>query len=323
MDAVEPFPALPLECWRPTKETLHRFAQVVGKVALAKGIRRNHWWHMTYRLTPRGWTTVPLGTARNGPVFSCAFDFFDHVLRIATDHGTEVTIELREQSVATFYRDVMAGLGELGIEVVLPHPHPFDLPDAGRRFADDTEHADYDPANAQRAFRVLSQVGRVLEEFSATYSGKISPVQLFWHTFDLAVQRFSERKIALPATVDSVTREAYSREVISAGFWFGDDKVPEPTFYSYIAPEPDGMADRPLPLGAHWVTSGSGHAAYYPYDQARSAPDPLGAALEFLQSVYENGSELAGWDPAQLACWGGITDPVQESSGPNWAYLSY
>ncbi|MGV9821199.1 DUF5996 family protein [Nocardia xishanensis] len=318
-ESAESLPDIPLESWRPTKETLHRFAQVVGKVALAKGIRRNHWWHMTFRLTARGWTTVPLGTARTGPVFTCSFDFFDHVLRIATDQGIEVEIDLLQQSVATFYTDVMGGLGDLGIEVVMPHPHPFDLPDADRPFEDDTDHAAYDPDKARKAFHVHSRVGRILEEFSATYSGKISPVQLFWHTFDLAVQRFSPRRIDLPSSVDSVTREAYSREVISAGFWFGDDKVPAPTFYSYVAPEPDGLADRTLkPAGARWVTSGSGHAAYYAYADARRTADPVGAALEFFQSVYANGAELAGWDADQLACWGGITDPVLERKTARW-----
>ncbi|PXX65594.1 hypothetical protein DFR70_104659 [Nocardia tenerifensis] len=318
--SFDPLPAIPLESWRPTKETLHRFAQIVGKVALAKGVRRNHWWHMTYRLTARGWTTVPLGSARNGPVFTCAFDFFDHVLRIATDQGAQVEIDLVDQSVATFYGDVRNGLRDLDIEVTLAHPHPFDLPDARRPFEDDDEHRDYDPDRARHAFRVQSQVGRVLEEFSATYSGKISPVQLFWHTFDIAVQRFSPRHIELPETVDSVTREAYSREVISAGFWFGDDKVPEPTFYSYTAPEPAGLAERPLsPAGAHWVASGAGHSAYYPYDAARATEDPVGSAREFFQSVYANGAELAGWDTDQLTCWGGVTDPVLREKGwPEW-----
>lgn len=318
--SFEPLPAIPLETWRPTKETLHRFAQIVGKVALTKGVRRNHWWHMTYRLTARGWTTVPLGSARNGPVFTCAFDFFDHVLRIATDQGTQVEIDLVDQSVATFYGDVLNGLRDLDIEVVLAHPHPFDLPDAQRPFEDDDEHRDYDPDKARHAFQVQSQVGRILEEFSATYSGKISPVQLFWHTFDIAVQRFSPRHIELPETVDSVTREAYSREVISSGFWFGDDKVPEPTFYSYTAPEPAGLAERALtPADAHWVASGSGHSAYYAYDAARQSADPVGAALEFFQSVYANGAELAGWDTDQLTCWGGVTDPVLREKGwPEW-----
>ncbi|MBF6213577.1 hypothetical protein IU433_13015 [Nocardia puris] len=308
---VEPLPALPLAPWRSTKETLHRFAQVVGKVALAKGIRRNHWWHMTFRLTARGWTTVPLGTARSGPVFTCAFDFFDHALIVATDDGAQVRVDLPGKSVAEFYEDVLAALSALDIHVVIPNPHPFDLPDADRPFEQDTEHASYDPQQALAAFRVQSQVGRILEEFSATYSGKISPVQVFWHTFDIAVQRFSPRHIEMPASVDSVTREAYSREVISAGFWFGDDNVPEPTFYSYVAPEPEGLTGRALsPAGARWVTSGSGHAAYYAYDEARRADDPVGAALEFFQSVYAAGSQLAGWDADQLACSGGVTDPV-------------
>ncbi|WP_029903555.1 DUF5996 family protein [Nocardia brasiliensis] len=318
--AFEPLPAIPLESWRPAKETLHRFAQVVGKVALAAGIRRNHWWHMTYRLTARGWTTVPLGSARSGPVFTCAFDFFDHVLRIATDQGVEAEIDLVDQSVATFYGAVRNGLRDLDVHLTLAHPYPFDLPDAGRPFEDDDEHRHYDPDKVRHAFRVQSQVGRVLEEFSATYSGKISPVQLFWHTFDIAVQRFSPRHVELPDSVDSVTREAYSREVISSGFWFGDDKVPEPTFYSYTAPEPAGLAERSLtPNGARWVASGAGHSAYYAYDEARAAADPVGAALEFFQSVYANGAELAGWDTDQLTCWGGITDPVLREKGwPEW-----
>ncbi|WP_405178836.1 DUF5996 family protein [Nocardia sp. NBC_01377] len=317
-DSAELLPALPYESWRPAKETLHRFTQIVGKVALATGIRRNHWWHITYRLTARGLSTVPLGDARGGPVFTCAFDFFDHVLRIADDRGTEVEIELPDRSVASLYTAVMDGLAELGVEVVLPHPHPFDLPDVGRPFAEDTEHAHYDPDQVRRAHTVLVRVGRILEEFSATYSGKISPVQFFWHSFDLAVQRFSDRHIDLPETLDSVTREAYSREEISAGFWFGDAKVRAPTLYSYVAPEPEGLADRPLPPGARWVAAGSSHSAYFDYDDLRRADDPVGAALEFLQSVYVSGSELAGWDTARLACWGGITDPILEREHPRW-----
>lgn len=311
MSAAEPLPAIPLESWRPAKETLHRFTQIVGKIALAKGIRRNHWWHMTYRLTARGWTTLPLGNARGGPVFTCAFDVFDEVLRIATTQGEQVEVGLVGQSVGSFYREVMAALAGLGIEVALRNPYPFDLPDSARPFADDTEHAHYEPHQVRHAFAVLGRVALILEEFSAGYSGKISPVHLFWHTFDLAVQRFSNRRIDMPPTVDSVTREAYSREMISAGFWFGDDKVPEPTFYSYTAPEPEGLARRPLrPAGAHWVESGSAHSAYYAYDEARRTGNPVEAALEFFRSAYANGSELAGWDTAALACPGGITDPV-------------
>ncbi|WP_280358307.1 DUF5996 family protein [Nocardia otitidiscaviarum] len=320
MAMTDPLPAIPLESWRSTKETLHRYLQIVGKVALERGIRRNHWWHMTFRPTARGWTTVPLGSARTGPVFTCAFDFFDHELRIETDHGRRGAVPLAGQSVASFYTDVMAALRASDIDCTLPNPTPFDLPDHGRPFDEDTEHADYDPERARHAFLVYSQVGRILEEFSAAFSGKISPVQVFWHTFDIAVQRFAPRHIEMPASVDPVTREAYSREVISAGFWFGDDKVPEPTFYSYVAPEPDGLTDaEPRPAKARWVPSGSAHAAYYAYDEARATADPVGAALEFYQFVYGRGSELAGWDAPALSCWGGITDPVLREQGPRWA----
>lgn len=312
-------PALPLESWRPTKETLHRYAQIIGKVALAKGIRRNHWWHMTYRLTARGWTTVPLGSAADGPVFTCEFDFFDHVLRLSNDHGTQEEIPLGGQSVASFYLETMNGLRNLGVDVTLAHPTPFDLPDHGRPFDQDEQHHHYDPVLAQRAFRVQSQVGRILEEFSASYSGKISPVQLFWHTFDLSVQRFSNRKIDMSDAVDPVTREAYSREDISAGFWFGDDKIPEPTFYAYTAPEPAGLTARPLrPDAARWVPSGSGHNAYLAYDVPRTSNDPVGTVLDFFESAYRAGATLAGWDGPALACRGGITDPVLWTPHVGW-----
>jgi hypothetical protein len=317
-------PELPLDAWRPTKETLHRFNQIVGKVALAKGIRRNHWWHMTFRLTARGWMTVPLGTARRGPVFTMAFDFFDHVLRIDTDQGGQARIPLTDRSVAAFYDETMKALSELGIEVVVAHPYPYDLPDKDRPFVEDTEHHEYDPVWANKAFHVYSQVGRILEEFSATYSGKISNVQVFWHTFDIAVARFSDREIPMTSEVDSVTRESYSSEQISAGFWFGDAKTPSPTFYSYTWPEPAGIEEEPLrPAAAHWFTNpgGTSHNAYLSYDEVRQSEDPVGTALEFYQCAYTAGSKHAGWDAQRFACWDGITDPLLRSAepeGPNW-----
>jgi hypothetical protein len=316
----EILPDLPFESWRPTKETLHRFAQVVGKVALAKGIRRNHWWHMTFRLTPHGWTTVPLGTARQGPVFALAFDFFDHVLRVTADDGGEIEFPLVGQSVASFHRETMRALRHLGVDVNLDKAKPYDLPDKDRPFAEDTEHDDYNPELAQRAFRVYSQVGRILEEFCSGFSGKTSPVQVFWHSFDIAVARFSDKHVEMPETVDSVTRESYSREVISAGFWYGDDKVPAPTFYSYTAPEPEGLTEEPLhPATAEWAPSGSSHLAMLPYDEVRAADDPVGTALGFYESAYAAGAKRAGWDVERLACWGGITDPVLwEPPGRHW-----
>ncbi|WP_067541266.1 DUF5996 family protein [Nocardia crassostreae] len=312
----EVLPALPYQEWRPTKETLHRYSQIIGKVALAKGIRRNHWWHMTYRLTARGWTTVPLGSAADGPVFTCEFDFFDHVLRMAGTRGIEAEIPLGGQSVASFYAESMRGLRDLGVEVTIAQPQPYKLPDHKRPFDQDEEHHHYDPAAAQRAFRVLSQVGRILEEHSAGYSGKTSPVQFFWHSFDLAVQRFSERKLTPAATVEAPTRESYSREQISAGFWYGDDDVPEPTFYSYAYPEPDGLRALPIrPAEAKWVPAGS---AYYSYDAAWQSANPVESVLEFYRSVYANSAKLAGWDAPALACPGGITDPVLATPPPPW-----
>ena len=287
---AEVLPAIPFDAWRPTKETLHRFHQIVGKVALDRGIRRNHWWHMTFRLNARGWSTVALGTARRGPVFTLGFDFFDHVLLVDTDRGGRARIPLTGHSVATFYTETMAALRDLGVAVTLHEPTPYDLPDHGRPFAEDTEHREYDPEWAKRAFHVYSQMGRVLEEFSATFSGKISNVQVFWHTFDLAVARFSPKQVAMTEDVNPVTRESYSAEQISAGFWFGDEKNPVPTLYSYTWPEPEGVDQEPLrPAEAAWVTNpdGKSHNAYLAYDTVRAAADPVGTALQAANACLQ------------------------------------
>ena len=194
--------------------------------------------------------------------------------------------------------------------MALAHPYPFDLPDADRPFADDTEHASYDLAWARRYWMVLSQVNLVLEEFAARFSGKVSPVHHFWHTFDLAHTRFADRHVDQPATADPVTREAYSREVISFGFWFGDDRFPEPAFYAYTTPEPAGLAEEPLePEAAWWDRRDGSHLAVLRYDDARTADDPRATVLDFYESAYQAGARLAGWDIQRLACPGGITDP--------------
>lgn len=314
---AEVLPAIPYQEWGPTRETLHRYLQIVGKLALARGIRRNHWWYMTLRNRPRGWSTVELGTARQGPVFTCEFDFFDHVLRIDTDHGGQAVVPLTDQTVASFYTQTQDALRALDIDPSIAHPHPYDLPDKERPFAEDTEHKIYVPEHAHRAFKVYSQVGRILEEFSATFSGKVSPVQVFWHTFDIATQRYSPRQIPTPEGMDEATRESYSREQISSGFWFGDPDTPEPTFYSYTYPEPQGIEGKVLrPDPARWVVARGSHTAYYSYDAARASDDPVGCALAFYESAYEAGAELADWDHAALACWDGITDPLLRTEEP-------
>jgi hypothetical protein len=304
------FPAMPLADWQDTKATLHRFAQVVGKVRLAASVRRNHWWNVPFHVTGRGITTRPMGQVDGNPIFTLDLDFIDHQLRATGVDGRGVSFPLYGQSVASFYRGVLDALDALGAEVRIEHPHPFDLPDAARPFSEDTEHATYDPVWAGRYWRVLSQVNLVLEEFAAGFAGKASPVHHFWHTFDIAYTRFSDRRVDQPAQADPVTREAYSREVISFGFWFGDDSFPEPAFYSYTAPEPDGLGREPLtPGAAQWVAQPNSHLAVLRYDDARAEPDPRAAVLAFYDSAYEAGARLAGWDIDALACPGGITDP--------------
>jgi hypothetical protein len=307
---MELFPAIPLAEWQDTKATLHRFSQVVGKIRLAAGVRRNHWWNVPFHLTGRGLTTRPMGQADSKLIFAIDFDFIGHQLIVTTVDGRAVSFPLHGQSVASFYRGVLWALGALGVRVNMDIPRPYDLPDSGRPFAEDTEHAAYDPAMVTRYWQVLSQVNLVLEEFAAGYSGKVSPVHHFWHTFDIACTRFSERQVDQPPAVDPVTREAYSREVISSGFWFGDDAFGEPAFYSYTAPEPEGLDSEPLlPETAQWIAQRGSHLAVLRYDDARSEPDPRAAVLAFYESAYQAGAQHAGWDIAGLACPGGITDP--------------
>jgi hypothetical protein len=305
---VEPFPAIPLESWADSKETLHRFAQIVGKIRLAASPRRNHWWNVSLHLTGRGLTTRPMGGTSGNPVFAIDFDFVAHRLVVTSESGRTVSFTLVGQSVAAFHRQVFEALRILGIDVTI-RPVPFDLP--GPPFAEDTGHASYDPEAVNRYWRVLGRVNLALEEFAATYSGKTSPVHHFWHTFDLAVTRFSDRVVEQPPSADPVTREAYSREVVSSGFWFGDETFPEPAFYSYTAPEPAGLSDEPLrPAEASWVPSRGAHLAVLRYDDARAADDPHATVLDFWESAYAAGARLAGWDTARLASPGGATDPL-------------
>lgn len=303
---MERFPAIPYAAWVDTKETLHRFAQVVGKIRLAASVRRNHWWHAPFHLTGRGITSRPMG---DDPIFTIDFDFVDHRLLVHALSGRTVSFPLAGRSVASFYREVESALGALGISVDIDRPNPFDLPDAGRPFSEDTEHSTYDPRWVTRYWQVLSQVNLVLESFTARFSGKTSPVHHFWHTFDIAVTRYSDRQVDHPPDKDSVTREAYSREVISAGFWFGDEAFPEPAFYSYTSPEPQGLADEALvPDTARWVDQGGSHLAVLVYDDARTSDDPRRRVMDFLESAYQAGARLAGWDVERLSSPGGVTD---------------
>jgi hypothetical protein len=295
---------MPLESWVASKETLHRYLQIVGKIRLAVAPRRNHWWHIPFHLTARGLTTRPMGT---DPTFAIDFDFVDHRLVVATSDGALESFALPGNSVASFYEQTMTLLGDLGVALILERPEPFDLPDA-TPFADDFHHHDYDLFWISRYWRILSEVNLILEEFAGDFSGKTSPVHHFWHTMDIAVTRFSDRMVSHPPLVDSVTREAYSREVISSGFWFGDINLPEPAFYSYTSPEPRGLASTALqPHQAEWLDRGTSHLAVYRYDDARSAQDPRASIMRFLDSAYRAGATLAGWDIDRLASPNGVS----------------
>ncbi|MFG2888485.1 DUF5996 family protein [Streptomyces sp. NPDC048248] len=307
---MELFPPMPLAEWQDTKETLHRFAQIVGKIRLAASPRRNHWWNVPFHLTGRGITTRPMGLVDGNPAFTIDFDFVDHQLLLTTLDGRAVSFPLLGESVASFEAKTLNALAALGVQVDIAVPRPFDLPDGSRPFAEDHEHAAYDPAHAHRYWRVLSQVALLLEEFAADFSGKASPVHHFWHTFDIAHSRFSGRRVEQPSQIDPVTREAYSRELISFGFWFGDSTFAAPAFYSYTAPEPAALTDRPLsPASAQWVARNDSHLAVLPYDTARAESDPCAAVLAFYESAYQAGATAAGWDVADFACPGGRTDP--------------
>lgn len=305
---MELFPDIPLDAWADTKATLHRFEQIVGKVRLAASVRRNHWWNVPFHLTGRGITTRPMGGLGDTPVFAIDFDFVGHRLTIDVIDGRGVSFSLPGRSVAAFHRELFAALDHLGIHVEIK-AEPFDLDD-DVPFPKDTAHAAYDPVMVTRYWQVLSQVAQLLERYAADFSGKTSPVHHFWHTFDIAVTRFSGRKVEQSPDADPVTREAYSEEVISAGFWFGDRNMPEPAFYSYTAPEPPGLPEEPLrPKEAFWMPSRGSHLAVLRYADARASADPRRTVLDFLNSAYEAGTRRAGWDTAATQSPGGVTDP--------------
>jgi hypothetical protein len=299
VSAENAWPRLSLPGSQDTYATLHMWTQVVGKVRLALAPPINHWWQVTLYVTARGLTTspIPYGTR----TFQIDFDFLDHVLRIATSDGAERSFPLLAQPVADFYAETMAALDSLGLAVKI-WPVPAEVPEP-IRFDQDRVHASYDPDAAQRFWRALVQIDRVMTEFRARFLGKVSPVHFFWGGPDLAVTRFSGRRApehpSLPNVADFVVREAYSHEVSSAGFWPGGGPIEEPIFYAYAYPEPAGFGDRPVePEGAFY------HRDFgefmLPYRVVQTAPSPDEALLAFLQSTYDAAADLGHWDRQAL-----------------------
>jgi hypothetical protein len=287
-------PELALEQWEPTKETLHLWAQIVGKVRLATTPPQNHWWNAPLYVDTRGWTTRRL---RSDDDFDVSFDFIAHELVVRTSSGGVESFPLADGlSVAAFHERFFALLGGLGIEVETKN-EPYRIA-VTTPFAEDTEHASYDREAVERFWHALRWIDWTLQEFAGWFCGKTSPVHLFWHGLDLAVTRFSGDRAPERPDADPVTREAYSHEVISFGFWPGDQKVRMPAFYSYTAPEPADLVEQPLrPEAASWQPAGAtSHLAILPYDEVRNSPNPRGTLLDFLQNAYEAGAATAGWD---------------------------
>ena len=292
-------PELSFSAWEPTKVTLHLWLQIVGKVRMASSAPRNHWWHVPLYVDVRGLTTRRLH-AESGLAFEIDFDFVDHCLVIATDRGDIESFELVDGlSVARFDEQLHATLERLGVDVKIRET-PFRVATT-TPFPGDREHASYDRDAVERFWRILEWTDEVLEEFAGWYCGKTSPVHLFWHGFDLAVTRFGMQRVPAVPELDSVNRETYSHEVISFGFWPGDQNVREPSFYSYTAPEPAGLREQPLhPEEAVWSEQPTGSLALLPYKAVRTAADPKATLLAFLESAYQAGAGALGWDRSEL-----------------------
>ncbi len=293
--ASEAWPSLPLEEWKETYATLHMWAQIVGKIRLVQSPSINHWWQVPLYVTSRGLTTSPIPYKER--TFEIDFDFIDHQLLINTSDGNRKTLPLAPRSVADFYRELMATLRALEIEVEI-NAKPDEVPDP-IPFAEDHVHAAYDPGYANRLWRILVQTVRVFQEFRSRFVGKCSPVHFFWGGFDLAVTRFSGRRAPEREGADPITREGYSHEVISHGFWPGSGNVQQPAFYAYTAPEPSGFPQAKIrPAKAFYNPETSGFVL--PYDEVRQADSPDEVLMDFLQSTYEAGANLAKWDRSSL-----------------------
>lgn len=300
-DPTLAWPRLPFEDWRDSKITLHLFCQIVGKIRLALHPKVNHWWHVTLYLTPRGVTT---GTIPHGDrTFEMELDWTDHAWRLRASDGRSRRVPLQGQSVASFYEEAMRNLRDLGLGVeILAKPFDPERVESDIPFAQDHEHATYDPEAVHRFWRVLARIDPIFKEHRGWFLGKVSPVHFFWHSLDLAVTRFSGNSAPVAEDADPVTKEAYSHEVISSGFWAGDENVPYPAFYTYVAPEPEGLAEEPLePAAARWEPQDGGtHMAHLAYHDLIEMDDPRQGLLDFLQSSYVAGAKRAGWDREAL-----------------------
>jgi len=304
------WPDLAYPAWRDTAATLQLWTQIVGKIRLKLTPWLNHSWQVPLYVTARGLGTLPIPAGHE--ILEIEFDFIGHRLIARTSRGEERMLPLEPQTVADFHRRVIDLLNGLGIDVAI-NEMPNEVPNP-IRFSQDRSHAAYDAAAAHRFWRALVQVDRIFKLFRSGFLGKASPVHFFWGSFDLAVTRFSGRRAprhpgGVPGLPDAVSREAYSHEVSSAGFWPGNDAFPSAAFYSYAYPEPPGFRDRPVPPGARFDTTLG--EFILPYDTVQAAADPDSLLLDFLSMTYAAAAETGNWDRVALECALGIPGRVR------------
>jgi hypothetical protein len=287
---VEEWGALPYEEWRATRDTLHMYTQVVGKLRLALSPFEPEWSNVPLYVTARGLTTSPVPYGLR--TFDAEFDFFDHQLMLRTNHGDVERIALRPRAVADFYGDVMDAMARLGVDVTIS-AGPSEVADP-IPFAEDRTHQSYDREQVSRFFRVLSPVDVILKKHRSRFHGKATPVQFFWGSFDLVATRFSGRPATPPPGADTIARYGADAEQICGGFWPGHDEFHGAAFFAYGYPKPDGIQSaRIQPDGAGWNADLG--EFIFPYDAMRAAPDPKGALLDFLESTYDACATRLGW----------------------------
>ena len=292
----EPWPELPLQLWRDTYATLHMWTQIVGKICLEFTPLVNHYWNIAFQVSSRGLTT-PAMPCDDQRTLNMTFDFISHELIAKCSDGAVRSIPLAPRTVAVFYQDTLRMLHELGVDVKI-WTMPVEVPDP-IRFELDNTHAAYDREYAHRFWQILVRVAPVMQAFRGQFLGKCSPVHFFWGSFDLAVTRFSGRVAPARPNADPITREAYSHEVISHGFWPGGGAVPDAAFYAYAAPEPAGFKGAQVaPAEASYNRDVS--EFILPYEAVRTQPNPAATLRSFLESTYEAGARLAHWDRASL-----------------------
>jgi len=302
----ESWPDLPYDAWSDTRDTLHLWTQIVGKIRLGLTPWLNHSWHVPLYVTARGLTTSPIYYGHRS--LEIAFDFHEHTLDFTTSEGDRRRMSLGPRTVAEFYDAVMALLTEIGVTVKITDL-PSEIPGA-IAFSHDRMHAAYDAEYVKRFCKVLIQADRVFKQFRTSFIGKSSPVHFFWGSFDLAVTRFSGRRApphpgGVPFLADAVVREAYSHEVSSAGFWPGGSGFNQAAFYSYAYPEPKGFRTSSLEPSAAFFGEALGEFLL-PYDAVRTASDPDGALLAFLNTTYAAAAGSGKWDRGALECPPGV-----------------